>query len=128
MLCSCSRVSPDVTTGAGDGKAKAVKPVIPLKKIASMAAKDLPTIPELKAAIPAHCFKYSVVTSLSLVVRDACVIGAIGYAGWNYLPFDDISALGYVAWNAYWFAMGAALTGWWVIAHECGHRGFSDNT
>jgi fatty acid desaturase len=61
-------------------------------------------------------------------VRDGLIISAIGYAGWTQLPFDDITALGYVAWNCYWFAMGAALTGWWVIAHECGHRGFSDNT
>ena len=30
-----------------------------------------------------------------------------------------------IGWQAYAFFQGAALTGWWVLAHECGHGGFS---
>lgn len=43
---------------------------LPLKKIATLKPEELPTKKDLKDAIPAHCFEYSVVTSLSLVVRD----------------------------------------------------------
>jgi omega-6 fatty acid desaturase (delta-12 desaturase) len=98
-----------------------------LRKIATLPKEQLPTKKDLKDAIPVHCFEYSTVTSLSLVVRDGLVIGALGYAAWNYLPTTDLGLAEYAAWNVYWFLMGTALTGWWVIAHECGHRGFSDN-
>ena len=27
----------------------------------------------------------------------------------------------------YWYAQGSVLTGVWVLAHECGHQGFSDS-
>merc|ERR1711990_130012 len=30
-----------------------------------------------------------------------------------------------LGWQAYAFFQGATLTGWWVLAHECGHGGFS---
>jgi len=43
------------------------------------------------------------------------------------LPFSGISPAGWVAWNIWWFLSGTALTGWWVLAHECGHRGFSNS-
>lgn len=56
------------------------------------------------------------------------VIGSLWYLAWNFLPFANITLGGWAAWNVFWFLSGTALTGWWVIAHECGHRGFSDNT
>jgi len=95
-----------------------------------MKGDELPTKKDLKDAILAkapRAFEYSDVTSLSLVVRDGLIISALGYGAWNYLDFGtEWAAVDYVAWNAYWFLMGTALTGWWVLAHECGHRGFSD--
>lgn len=30
-------------------------------------------------------------------------------------------------WPLYWVVQGCVMTGCWVIAHECGHRAFSDN-
>ncbi len=33
----------------------------------------------------------------------------------------------FLLWPLYWAAQGCVLTGLWVIAHECGHRAFSDN-
>lgn len=32
-----------------------------------------------------------------------------------------------VLWPVYWWCQGAVCTGLWVIAHECGHRAFSDS-
>ena len=43
---------------------------MPLKKIATLKPSELPTIKDLKNAVPKHCFEYSNITSLSLVVRD----------------------------------------------------------
>jgi fatty acid desaturase len=99
-----------------------------LLPIASMKKEDLPTVNELRDAIPKHCFEYSLVKSFYLLFRDTCVIASILFVAVNFLPFENISVFGYACWNVYWFLMGTALTGWWVIAHECGHRGFSDNT
>jgi len=33
----------------------------------------------------------------------------------------------YILWPIYWVCQGCVCTGLWVIAHECGHRAFSDN-
>ena len=33
----------------------------------------------------------------------------------------------YILWPLYWAAQGCVCTGLWVIAHECGHRAFSDS-
>lgn len=102
----------------------------PAKASLPAIAKDksqLPSIKEIKAAIPAHCFKRNTLTSLSLVVRDGIIISALAYGAWNYLPFESIGLSGWAMWNLYWFLQGTALTGWWVLAHECGHRGFSES-
>ena len=116
--------------GKGTGAGALNTAPLSLKAIATMKPEELPTKKQLKDAIPAHCFKYSIPTSLGLVLRDAIIIGAIGWAGWNYLPQETNwttpeGIAGKLAWNAYWFLQGTAFTGWWVLAHECGHGGFS---
>jgi len=93
------------------------------------------TIKDLLGAIPQHCFERSAWRSSLYVLFDAVVIGACAYAA----SFID-SALGsngyalngwpgfvakWAAWNVYWFIVGCAGTGLWVIAHECGHQAFS---
>jgi len=92
-----------------------------------MKKEDIPTKKMLRDAIPKECFEYSIPTSLALVVRDGLVIGSLWYVAWNYLNFTGLSALDWLQWNVFWFLSGTALTGWWVLAHECGHGGFSDN-
>lgn len=87
------------------------------------------TIKDLLGAIPQHCFERSAWRSSLYVLFDAVVIGACAYAA----SFID-SALGsngyalngwpgfvakWAAWNVYWFIVGCAGTGLWVIAHEC---------
>merc|ERR1719453_690662 len=32
-----------------------------------------------------------------------------------------------LAWLAYWWYQGLTMTGLWVLAHECGHGGFTDS-
>jgi omega-6 fatty acid desaturase (delta-12 desaturase) len=112
-----------------DSACTAAKP-LPLRKIATMKPEELPTKKDLKDAIPAHCFKHSTPLSLALVLRDFIVISALWLAAWKCLPMEtDWTSMtglaGKLGWGVYWFLQGTAFTGWWVLAHECGHGGFS---
>jgi len=82
------------------------------------------TFAELKECIPKHCFERSTVTSLKYTFVDLAMV-AIMYHMTTYI--DDSSWMAYVLWPTYWWWQGAVCTGLWVIAHECGHRAFSDN-
>ncbi|KAJ1545625.1 hypothetical protein HK405_007790 [Cladochytrium tenue] len=114
------------------------------------------SIKELRDAVPADCFQRSALRSLSYVARDLAMAALLGYLATHIdaaanLAADVTSAVatapplglapdavaaaagwaGFVArwgvlWPAYWVAQGAVLTGVWVLAHECGHRAFSD--
>ena len=86
----------------------------------------VPTLAEVRAAIPKHCFKHSVPRALALVVRDGCVIGTFGGLAWHFLPGENLGLADFLCWMVYGFWQGAAFTGWWVLAHECGHGGFSN--
>lgn len=97
------------------------------------AASRLPTdeppftLKDLKDAIPSHCFVRSTTTSLAYTAID------MFYAFVLYTLSEHIDTLGvsepvrWSLWAAYWWWQGAVLTGLWVIAHECGHRAFSDH-
>eukprot|EP00954_Amorphochlora_amoebiformis_P024609 1367560-Amorphochlora_amoeboformis.AAC.3 len=86
-------------------------------QLATASKKNLPTIEELRNCIPKHCFERSPVTGSYYILRDGIVILAFGLLAWQ-LPYENVPLWAYIAW-------GTALTGWWVIAHECGHGAFS---
>lgn len=96
----------------------------PLYKV-SVPPKAAPsfTVKDLRAAIPAHCFERSVLTSSLYVLGDLLYIGAIFYAATyiQYLPQQLQAA----AWVVYWIVQGSFMTGLWVLGHECGHQAFS---
>lgn len=92
--------------------------------------KELPPLAEIRAAIPKHCFEHSTVTALSLVLRDGLIIAAIFFIAKSVLRVPGDSAnpanvLDLLGWVLYAFVEGSAAIGWWVLAHECGHGGFS---
>jgi omega-6 fatty acid desaturase (delta-12 desaturase) len=66
------------------------------------------------------------VKSFSYVLRDGLIIAAFGYLALQ-LPFENIGVSGMLLWALYAFWQGSAMTGLWVIAHECGHGAFSDS-
>ncbi|KAI8815040.1 delta-12-fatty acid desaturase [Cladochytrium replicatum] len=86
------------------------------------------TLKEIKDAIPPHCFERSLVHSLGWVAHDLALIGALFYAGtWiDKLGSSVHWSLPFVLWPAYWVAQSVFFTGIWILAHECGHGGFSD--
>ncbi len=91
------------------------------------AGKDapLPSIKDVRAAIPKHCFQRSLVKSLFFVARQTVFAGVVGYAAYKFLP-TELSVLNSVFWVVYALVQGTILTGHWVQAHECGHYAFSD--
>lgn len=85
------------------------------------------TLKTIKDAIPAHCFKRNLYTSLSHLFSDLAIIALLGYAAtWiNHPSLPQWSH--YILWPLYWYAQGAVGTGVWVLAHECGHQSFSES-
>nr|AGN95846.1 fatty acid delta12-hydroxylase FAH12-2 [Hiptage benghalensis]QCI62758.1 fatty acid hydroxylase FAH12-2 [Hiptage benghalensis] len=83
------------------------------------------TVGQLKRAIPPHCFERSLIRSSSYLLRDLFFVFVFYYVATSYfhlLPYP----FNYAAWPIYWGFQGCALTGIWVLGHECGHHAFSD--
>eukprot|EP00929_Paragymnodinium_shiwhaense_P021197 TRINITY_DN1388_c0_g2_i1.p1 TRINITY_DN1388_c0_g2~~TRINITY_DN1388_c0_g2_i1.p1 ORF type:complete len:399 (-),score=41.29 TRINITY_DN1388_c0_g2_i1:514-1710(-) len=94
---------------------------------------ELPTLGEIKAAIPSHCFERSTLRSLSLVLRDGCLIASCFALACSLLRLPGgadgpLRLIDWLGWTIYGFWQGTCFTGWWVLAHECGHGGFSAHT
>ncbi|KAI1253551.1 hypothetical protein MGN70_005761 [Eutypa lata] len=86
-------------------------------------------IKTLRDQIPAHCFKPSTTRSLGFLARDLAVFLAL-LAG--ALALESRLAAAHYPWarflvcyGAYPFLASVALTGLWVLAHECGHGSFA---
>ncbi|KAI8828218.1 delta-12 fatty acid desaturase [Chytriomyces cf. hyalinus JEL632] len=89
------------------------------------------TLKELRDAVPAECFKHNTLISLGYVAWDLALAGSLFYLatgidnGWGGLVDASNPVVNFLFWCAYWVAQGVVCTGIWVIAHECGHGGFS---
>lgn len=86
------------------------------------------TLSQIKAAIPDHCFKRSLSTSLQHLAVDLVQIAILGYAATfigNTPSLPEWSS--FVLWPLYIYAQGTVMTGVWVLAHECGHQSFSES-
>lgn len=88
------------------------------------------SIKMLRAAVPAHCFERSLLTSLKHLASDIIMIVAMAMLiHWidthaSALRIPSIVTYG-LLWPTYWWFQGAVMTGVWVLAHECGHQAFS---
>jgi acyl-lipid omega-3 desaturase len=81
-------------------------------------AEKLPfTLQDLKAAIPAECFKPNVVKSLYYFLRDVVIVAGL-YALANYLD-------SWYSWPIFWVMQGTMFWALFVIGHDCGHQSFS---
>jgi omega-6 fatty acid desaturase (delta-12 desaturase) len=83
------------------------------------------TMKEIHDAIPPHCFKPSVLRSMAYVVRDYFYLATLIYLAVTYIPLLPNVYLRFAAWAAYTTVQGFVFTGIWILAHECGHGGFS---
>merc|ERR1712176_1479619 len=53
------------------------------------------------------------------------VVAMFAFLAASLLRTSNMTIVDILGWQAYAFFQGATLTGWWVLAHECGHGGFS---
>ncbi|MDB2614231.1 DUF3474 domain-containing protein [Chlamydiales bacterium] len=77
------------------------------------------TVKELREAIPPHCFERSFFRSSLYLLRNLVIAILLGFFAINYGEMYP------VIWPIYWIFQGMALTGLWIVAHECGHGSFS---
>lgn len=77
----------------------------------------LPSKKQLQDLIPPDVFERSNIKAGLLVLRDLAVVCGLGYLGSKIPPEAAYAPL----WALYGFWQGAAATGLWVLAHECGH-------
>jgi len=82
---------------------------------------------EVRDAIPSHCFKRNLFTSLTHLTSDLLIVATLAYlASWISDPILPPWSH-YILWPIYWYAQGSVMTGVWVLAHECGHQSFSES-
>lgn len=78
---------------------------------------ELPTLTELRAALPSRCLEPSTGRSLAYFAWDLTAFCALAALAWQ---------LGWSAWlPLVWFAQGTLLWALFVIGHDCGHGSFS---
>jgi fatty acid desaturase len=88
------------------------------------AAKPPPfRIGDVRAAIPAHCWRKTPLRSLSYVARDLLIVAALFAAAATRI---DVS-VAWAAWPLYWAAQGTMFWALFVLGHDCGHGSFSDS-
>jgi|EP00324_Dicrateria_rotunda_P009597 omega-6 fatty acid desaturase (delta-12 desaturase) len=80
----------------------------------------------LRECIPPEYFKRSYAISLGHMAWDCFIVV---FSWW--LALQASAALPWfcspAVWGFYWWYQGITCTGLWVIAHECGHGGFTDS-
>ena len=83
-----------------------------------------PSILEIKASIPAHCFKSDLLTSLYHVVKDVMLV-CVTFATMCYFEQKLTWSAMLLVWPLYWAVQGTNFTGIFVLGHDCGHESFS---
>merc|ERR1719223_2592102 len=88
-------------------------------------------ISSVRAKIPAKYFERNTATSMYYLTRDIVqsilTAGAMYYYALPAAQATGSSLVLAVTWAVFWFVQGLNWTALWVLAHECGHRGFSAN-
>lgn len=80
--------------------------------------RELPfTLKELRAAIPAQCFKPVLWRSLAYFFLDIGIIAGLLAAA--------VTLQAWWFWPIYWFAQGTMFWALFVVGHDCGHSSFS---
>ena len=87
---------------------------------------NLPSIIDIKKALPKICFQRSALTSLYYTMKDVAYV-ALTYFIFFYLhqTFPNL----YFYWLSmllYWAIQGTFFTAIFVVGHDCGHDSFSD--
>ncbi|KAF8142896.1 fatty acid desaturase-domain-containing protein [Mycena galopus ATCC 62051] len=111
--------------------------ITPYNKRSSSEAIPSSSLREIRAAIPARCFKRDTRRSLMYLLRDLLMSALLWFLATLIGPFLSslerhsrtpscvLATLFWLGWGLYWWFQGLVFTGIWVIGHECGHGAFS---
>ena len=91
----------------------------------AVPAKDEISLAGLRKAIPGELFYRSYAKSLGFLAFDLASVFCTGLLAQALLHRWGVP--GAVVWPLYTFYQGLNFTALWVLAHECGHGGFSDS-
>jgi fatty acid desaturase len=91
-------------------------------------AVQVPTLAEIKSALPKHCFKPSTSLSLYYVARDLLSVLVLGYAMHAVLTSSLPIAVTSLLAVAYALVQGTIFWGIFVLGHDCGHGSFSNSS
>ncbi|CAL1538801.1 unnamed protein product, partial [Lymnaea stagnalis] len=89
----------------------------------------LPSIIEIKKAIPAHCFESNTLRSIYSLVKDFVIVGLLCLLveGTWMKSFTDVLFISpqFVITPMYWFVQGTLFVAIFIIGHDTGHSSFS---
>mmetsp|Transcript_6983 Transcript_6983/g.21258 ORF Transcript_6983/g.21258 Transcript_6983/m.21258 type:complete len:359 (-) Transcript_6983:101-1177(-) len=88
----------------------------------SISDEDIPSLIEIKKALPDHVFRSSLKKSLYFVAKDLLIVALL-------LVFEATLCRKYpVLYPVYWMAQGTMFWAVFVLGHDCGHSSFSNST
>lgn len=89
--------------------------------------EDLPSLIDIKQALPGHCFKSNVSLSLFYALKDVVLVSGAFVALSCLLSVIDWMPLRATLVLLYWAAQGTFFFAVFVCGHDCGHNSFSNN-
>lgn len=110
--------------GKGGSSATATKERSALAN--TLPINDKITKKSIREAIPPEYFVRSYTHSFAVLAWDLVMVAfALAMAHWANAALPAFCAP--AVWMGYWWYQGLTFTGLWVLAHECGHGGFTDS-
>ena len=85
--------------------------------------EKLPSLSEIKKAIPEDCFQAELPTSFYYMVKDIVLV-AICYFTVRLVEIM-LPTYSWLFYPLYWFCQGTVYTAIFVLGHDCGHGSFS---
>jgi len=87
----------------------------------------LPSVVDIKKALPKECFQRRVRTSMYYAVQDAVLVAVTFAVFYNLIGATASSLLRAVLVVIYWAVQGTFFTAVFVVGHDCGHGSFSEH-
>ena len=133
LVADCLRVRNSFVREAIDSlpsrrKAMASSPQNKAKYSSPAVPEHVPSIKELKLALPGHCFRPELARSMIYVLKDL-VISASLYTLILLVEVYELPLIcQWLVFPVYWFLQGTMMWAMFVLAHDCGHGSFSNYT
>nr|QWC69499.1 methyl-end desaturase 1 [Tigriopus californicus] len=89
--------------------------------------RAIPSILELKKALPAHCFQPDLTTSFYYAFKDLALVAGL-YIIMLAMELQPYTLLKWAYIPIYWYVSGTLMASIFIVGHDCGHESFSNNS